>query len=57
VVGRRAPVISGDQNGKGREGKGPSSTGGEDEVHEMGGGSSERPGHVLRTTAVHRLLR
>jgi hypothetical protein len=57
VLGHRASVISGDQNGKGREVEGPVNDGGEDEVLEMDGGAMERPGHVLRTTAAHGSLR
>jgi hypothetical protein len=57
VVGRRASVISGDQNGKGREVEGLVNDGGENEVLEMDGGVMERPGHVLCTTAAHGSLR
>jgi hypothetical protein len=57
VVGRRALVIFGDQNGKGREVEGPMNDGGEGEVLKMDGGATERLAHVLHAMAAHRLLR
>jgi hypothetical protein len=57
VVGRRASVISGDQNGKGREIEGPVKDGGEDEVLKRDSGATDRPSHMLRTTAAHGSLR
>jgi hypothetical protein len=50
-------VISGDQNGKGREVEGPVNDGGEGEVVEMDGGVTKRPSHVLCAIAVHGSLR
>jgi hypothetical protein len=53
VVGHCASVISGDQNGKGREVEGWVNDGGDDEVLEMDVSATERPGHELRTTVAH----
>jgi hypothetical protein len=53
VVGHRASVISGDQNGKDREVEGPVNDGGYDEVLEMDVGAMDRPGHVLHTMEAH----
>jgi hypothetical protein len=53
IVGHRASVISGDQNGKGREVERQVNDGGEDEVLEVDGGAMDRPGHVFRTMVAH----